>query len=102
MANCLQLILSLTLTKTTTTTTTTSTTTRTTISTTIRTRIRTTISTTTSTTISTTTDIESVDSRKKELNCTKGYFDILDSPVPRFSDGEWISGMGNFKIFVKH
>ena len=82
MANCLQLILSLTLTK-----TATSTTTSTTISTTTSTRISTTISTTTST--------KSVDSRKKELNCTTGYIDILDYPVPRFSDGEWISGKEN-------
>jgi hypothetical protein len=52
-------------------------------------------STTTSTTISTTTSTASVDSRKKELNCTTEYSDILDYPVPRFSDGEWISGKVN-------
>ena len=83
MANCLQLILSLTLTKTQVPSTTTSTT------------ISTTTSTTTSTTISTTTSTASVDSRKKELNCATEYIDILDYPVPRFSDGEWISGKEN-------
>ena len=47
--------------------------------------------------LSTTT---SVDSRKKEQNC-RTDIDILDYPVPRFSDGEWISGKGP-TIHVKH
>ena len=73
-------------------------------STTTSTTIRTTTSTTnsvvkriytTSTSIITTTSTTSVDTRKNKLNCTKGYFDILDNPVPRFSDGEWISGKEN-------
>ena len=52
-----------------------------------------------STTTSTTTSTTSVDSRKKEQNCTTDI-DILDYPVPRFSDGEWISGKGPSMYYV--
>ena len=52
----------------------------------------------TSTTNSTTTSIKICGKNSTESD----ILEVLDYPVPRFSDGEWISGMGNFKIFVKH
>ena len=60
---------------------------------------------------STTTDLSETSTTNSTTNSTKicaenitesDILEVLDCPVPRFSDGEWISGMGNFKIFVKH
>ena len=57
----------------------------------------TTTSTATSTTTSTTTSTKIC-----AKNSTESYIlEVLDYPVPRFSDGEWISGMGNIKKIVK-
>ena len=80
-------------------------------STTTSTTTRTTPSTTTSTTTSTTpsTTPRTTPSTKPSTiprTCTKDstesdILEVLDYPVARFSVGEWISGMGNFKIFVK-
>ena len=52
-----------------------------------------TTSTTTSTTSSTTPRTCTKDSTESDI------LEVLDYPVARFSDAEWISGMGNFKNF---
>ena len=63
----------------------------------------TTTSTTTTTTPSTT---PSTAPRTTPRTCTEDstesdFLKVLDyHPVARFSDGEWISGMGNFKFFL--
>ena len=69
-------------------------------STTNSTKNSTTNSTTTSTANSTTTSTTNSTKICAKNITESDILEVLDYPVPRFSDGEWISGMGNFKIFV--